>query len=424
MDALGPALVALKYVEALGYEASFTRNLGSDDGALSIPWIYHAEQLVQLQRNTNGGYTWIELERLLPSARACQATDRRDTVFSVLGLADPEIYPVNANYRQDLKDVLITATRAVIAKDHGLDIMGACQNAGKQYGLPSWVPNLSEPWKAMPFNSYKAEMGGSASRILDLAITDRDNGIVQIEGECLILRGGHMDAVAIFCQDVVSSNASSDQLDAIFESWQKFVSTAAKTKALNDMDTHDFINSGNSETRMNWIRFLSVLQDEARDMRSYSYSDKKKKQDKRAGDAGSASMDAVLKMAKEELSTTHQYYHLNFKLTCSHLLPANYPIRLHPDRRIHAGLKRHGPGRRLCITKRGFLALIPAEAEVEDPIALFQGASFPYVLRKYGGKKRYVLVGEAFVPGYSSGKGGRLAKEEFKVGLDAIFRLY
>jgi hypothetical protein len=46
------------------------------------------------------------------------------------------------------------------------------------------------------------------------------------------------------------------------------------------------------------------------------------------------------------------------------------------------------------------------------------------VLRKYGGKKRHVLVGEAFVPRYASGDGERMAKEEFRVGMDALIRLY
>lgn len=139
------------------------------------------------------------------------------------------------------------------------------------------------------------------------------------------------------------------------------------------------------------------------------------------------SINDILVTAESELRDDYYLHHVNLKLSRAYLLPSKstkYPISLHPNRRIHAGMRANGPGRRLCITKRGFIALVPADTEIEDSIAILRGASFPYILRKYGGKKRHVLVGEAFVPRYARGMGEELAKREFKIGLNAIIRLY
>jgi hypothetical protein len=41
--------------------------------------------------------------------------------------------------------------------------------------------------------------------------------------------------------------------------------------------------------------------------------------------------------------------------------------------------------------------LLPGDARPGDVVAVFQGATFPYVLRKLAGEE-YLLVGEAFLP--------------------------
>jgi hypothetical protein len=80
---------------------------------------------------------------------------------------------------------------------------------------------------------------------------------------------------------------------------------------------------------------------------------------------------------------------------------ASFVVRatsIHPNHIAQAGLQAYGVGRRLCVTSKGFLALIPAEARIGNWIALLKGASFPYVLRGSRGDAHLVLVGEAFIP--------------------------
>lgn len=137
LNILGPAL----YV--LGYFRSFAkRSLGADldcnETTAVLPWNHHPEKLVELSKSTAGGYTWVELSRLLLNARGCKATDPCDAVFSVLGLANPEVYSIAPDYRQDLHEIFIAAARKAIPHDeYGLNILSACQNPEMRHGLPS-----------------------------------------------------------------------------------------------------------------------------------------------------------------------------------------------------------------------------------------------------------------------------------------------
>lgn len=137
----------------------------------------------------------------------------------------------------------------------------------------------------------------------------------------------------------------------------------------------------------NWIRFLTVLYDEAQDL-EISYMAHAQKNNKGPDSA----LSDPLKSSSITLTSTESLHALTY---CP---PSHSSSAPHPNHRIHAGLQSYGAGHRLCITKRGLLALIPAEAQIGDPIALFRGATFPYILRKAKEESNYVLVGEAFIP--------------------------
>lgn len=68
-------------------------------------------------------------------------------------MADPEIYPLIPSYRQELNQILLSATASVVGQECGLEIFGACQNPEKRHGIPSWISVLLDKWKAMPFQT-------------------------------------------------------------------------------------------------------------------------------------------------------------------------------------------------------------------------------------------------------------------------------
>ena len=62
--------------------------------------------------------------------------------------------------------------------------------------------------------------------------------------------------------------------------------------------------------------------------------------------------------------------------------------------------------RRFGVTRRGYMALVPADAETGDVVAVFVGAKVPYALRKSAGAaaSKYRLVGEAYLHGFMHGE--------------------
>jgi hypothetical protein len=64
--------------------------------------------------------------------------------------------------------------------------------------------------------------------------------------------------------------------------------------------------------------------------------------------------------------------------------------------------------RRFVVGKKGIMALVPGETDIEDMICIILGHHLPSVLRKVKTKARtqaFVLIGEASVDGYMTGQG-------------------
>ena len=112
------------------------------------------------------GSHYIDLCTLLLHSRACKATDLHDKVFGVLGLADPRVYRLTVNYGLPVQDVYRLAATAIITKTNTLNILSAAQNVDKLHSLPSWAPNLSDPWKAQPFPASTTGFGFAISHSL------------------------------------------------------------------------------------------------------------------------------------------------------------------------------------------------------------------------------------------------------------------
>jgi len=69
--------------------------------------------------------------------------------------------------------------------------------------------------------------------------------------------------------------------------------------------------------------------------------------------------------------------------------------------------------RRPFLSQKGYFGLVPDTAAVGDVVVVFEGAKFPYVLRKCEDEveEKYTLVGEAYVHGIMYGEFAEQPKE-------------
>jgi len=100
----------------------------------------------------------LSLLRLLWNERAAQATDNRDKVFALLGLAS-DINPqsldiISPDYTIKTTEVYIKTAQWIASKTENLDFLGMAGILPRpsQYLLPSWVPDWSFPLMTCPLN--------------------------------------------------------------------------------------------------------------------------------------------------------------------------------------------------------------------------------------------------------------------------------
>ncbi|KAK4935187.1 hypothetical protein LTR10_023718 [Elasticomyces elasticus] len=302
--------MAVEYAQSLRYNIP-----GSEDAldGLNISFYQHAANIRALRKRSHKGNSFVALPELIISARYCKATETRDKLFSMLGLADPEIYQIHADYR--------------------------------------------------------------------LSLVEQDSEVA-FDGDALLVKGFVFDTIVDLCETIVTPDASFEQIDHIHQSWQVFFE-----QRLDDLTVAygPIPSRVREEKERMWMDFLTTDNSASRFIK--------------CADDGS-----LLPEREEQLKL--QYMGLNLKLARSYLLPADFEGGLHPQRRVRAALKKFGPGRQLglCANKTKAMILLPGDARPGDVVAIFRGATFPYILRKCIEGEEYVLVGEAYMPAYATNK--------------------
>jgi hypothetical protein len=236
------------------------------------------------------------------------------------------------------------------------------------------VPNLIDGWKYHPFEP------DDARHYLSIAESS-----IEFEDDKMLVKGFVLDTVTAICETVVPGGATTVQIDEVYEAWQKFAEEALDAGHLGAARSKTSIGIRHTK-HLFWLDFLSTDRMASRFLR-YSAND-----------------PTVLLPEREE-GLKLEYMGLNLKLAQSYLLPESSDASLHPLRRVRAALKKFGVGRRLGLcAEKGMLMLLPGDTRPGDVVAVFRGATFPYILREAvnqdegHGQGPMVIVGEAFVP--------------------------
>ena len=132
-----------------------------------------------------------------------EVSDARDKVFALVGiptqnsaLEDGSIF-VEPNYTLNVRDVYIRLARKIMEQDEILSILACVMPDGSSYpervqdfGLPSWVPNWTVYWAAVPIMGFYNSTKHTASGPVRLEIIENDDSKV------LLARGLELDLVS------------------------------------------------------------------------------------------------------------------------------------------------------------------------------------------------------------------------------------
>ncbi|OAG36556.1 hypothetical protein AYO21_09213 [Fonsecaea monophora] len=316
---------------------------------------------------------------LLAKCRRSYATDARDKIYGLLGLAPTEVTQELEPTYEISAEVLFTETAVkLIESSNSLLLFGQISPhklRGRKTALPTWVPDWDSPGSHCAdielrikqeklFNACNSEELKSA-RVHDFGLA--------LMGVCVGEISDSTKAMPPHCEHKDAPDRFSD--------WEKF-STGGSTWVWDDK-----VKSSFSETYWRTILNGAVPDDSGFNLRKVQNED----------------LDEFLQWRHENkwvAGTEHDF------------------VLLHGRHKWNEHISRTTGGRRLFRTRYGDLGLGPAGIKSGDLIFVLAGGSHPCILRPSKLHERlYTLVGECYVDHLMYGYGVRNPTAEWRCSM-------
>jgi hypothetical protein len=334
-------------------DMSITQPRSEENGIWQLFRIMHARS-VELAGRTN-------LVDLLYLTRGCKATDPRDQVFAVLGMAQEATQPLlRPNYCEDWRETYLRYTEYFIREGSGLRALylSSADSASthKQSGeIPSWVPDFSFEGRPIWFANDHGEVHGETT------VGGRDDPSLRINTTLRIL------------------TVQALQFDSI--------------QSLSPSQAHQQISDPYAQV-LQWRTELEELWPSAQSPSAEEMQD---------------TLCKVMLCHQEPPSLEL------FRPMIWSADPAEFD-RIVDRKKMFRDLVNLCTPRRRCITSTGFLGQVPLHAQEDDVIVIPMGSAVPFVLRPR--QARYQLIGQAYIHGVMMGEAlqfDHLVKDEIEL---------
>ncbi|KAF4335796.1 het-domain protein [Fusarium beomiforme] len=326
------------------------------------------------------------LFQLLQSSRAAQVTHAVDKVYALLGLCvDFEEFPVD--YGKSKVDTYIDLAKQLIQHGQGDDLLyEAARSDHSSSECPSWVPD----WTKMPIRtnlgctlSSTAKWYCDASGVLKRRTQDYRNPPLRMKllcrGKKLVTEGAIVQKILVLGSapppaEQVSATSNAAHLANILDDLSTFKDRLSKrvyppTGQPIDTALATILEGDQPHNTIgltNW--------NEEPSSRSILYEIDKHELQQQSG--------------KRRYGFAEALHQRNFTAI--------------------ENMAKATVGRRVAVTNKSFVALVPAGTQRGDQICILQGALVPFVLRPCG--DGYILVGDCYVHGMMLGE--MFSKEE------------
>ncbi|KAG4425994.1 hypothetical protein IFR04_000938 [Cadophora malorum] len=314
----------------------------------------------------------------------CEATDPRDRLFSLLGLAsdglDEEFRP---DYDESIASVARRFSQGFIKKGHGMQVLYLAGVSDDLPTWPSWVPNWTRTgvverkvlcartiWAPVDSNSYKA--GGDHP----------PNIRISPDPNVLLASGSRIDRISELGMDASGITSASGDVFLL----KQFFAKAEETIDPDRDPSRIYAPTGETMGEVYWLTIIAnkgMNSAEAAEDYARQYEECRRFFDTHR---------------LESLTSVEQLLSLNLYYACVVSLIVTS---------------------RVCRTAGGFVGLVPLGSRVDDLVVVFNGGAMPFVLRR----SEYIegdfrLIGGCYVHGLMRGEAVRSPKwkdEEFSL---------
>jgi hypothetical protein len=353
------------------------------DQAIAVLWLRFRREMGKI----------FTLEDLLSHAvySRMQATDPKDLVFALLGMArDADELGVKIDYDSSCEEIYTAVAMAYIERGH-LQTFGQCTSSGRLQGLPSWTPDFASLTK--PPNRWTAH--GITSRVLGQIYRTTCHSSVSLSFYTL----AHQRVLQIdgLLFDTISSvgsvNTSMVHLERSDEYAIEFVVTTILTtvQEISAFAAQAVKVYGESIFGALWSTLFTDQDVQPRSSSSNPWPSISERQ----LNAG---------RTQHFTDTTREYN--QFRLSFHEVIEE--PDNLLESRFDHLRLQLSAmagilAGRRAYITSKGYLGLGPGDLQPGDIIVAFLGAEVPTSIRPRD-SGMHQMVGETYVHGLMDGE--------------------
>ncbi|KAE9368056.1 HET-domain-containing protein [Stipitochalara longipes BDJ] len=317
--------------------------------------------------------TWIAQEFSVASdliialtSQTMQATDPRDKIFGLLGLApDAAELGIKADYKKEVNEVF-TDTAKTLLQNHFTDVLSWCRFPKPD--LPSWVPDFRLPLPE-PIGSYQC-------RAPPWKPLFHASGTNQVK----ISMGDNSENT----KTLTMSGLSVDTIEELGKPWDGEDESTFLTQILHFCDRAQALPQPISTDPQFWDEVLWRLP--CADQQWHEYTRRRAQPGAEQG-----LWEIFARMSGERSGYTDEvkkaawtrYY---LAMQCLHSF-------------------------RPFISKKGYIGLAPASAIPGDIVCVIFGAIVPYILRRVS-DKGFELVGEAYVHGIMDGEAIEIGLQE------------
>ncbi|KAE9364913.1 HET-domain-containing protein, partial [Stipitochalara longipes BDJ] len=314
---------------------------------------------------------------LLSEARNSYATDDKDKVYAVLGLAsDVDSLSLYPDYSKGVSELYISMVQSWIQRDKDLDILSAVEDHRYRHrrGLPYWVPDWevhvpSSPFSAHPDFTFMCAAGDSKATCT-----------FEYDNKTLIARGQIIDSLhyvgVTFEEYIPASGTISQGGDFIDDALSRNRTQQWERMAhkLKTYPTGESIESVFIQTLIGRVKRESQI---SSDELQLCYNTWRR----------------YWVVAHREHGKFIEFSHM--ELSTKDLARATYFMKAQ---------QQAAYGRRFFTTRNGYMGLCPSLATIGDKIVILLGGKTPFILRKTS-KKGYRFIGECYVHGMMTGEG-------------------
>ncbi|KAI0182730.1 heterokaryon incompatibility protein-domain-containing protein [Xylaria flabelliformis] len=337
-----------------------------------------AQKMIFRRMHVRNGEPKAPLVDILRLASNFEATDPRDKIYGVLGLAsDRDAYTEHISYAagETYITTFLRFARLIVERGDGFRLLlqvNFFEPDSKDEQLPSWVPR----WMKGVRNVLTERLNASLPEQMRVLADDRT----------LVVRGALVDEIEHICDTAFGAGVTyGDQRGDI-----TFTLPFIRSCMLIESVFGSRIRGDAKVSERVFRDLFDILTQPSTSMSSASSQEASETGSSEASSKGSTAESPLVMNDEGETRDMNGFRwvvdSISLWLQAGNELDASYSVFAnegHPELRIFLSRVFEKTGnRRLCITKTGRIGIVPNTTVAGDHIALFDGCDNPFVLRR------------------------------------------